>query len=382
MRLTPWQNVPVAHRLQQVRVVAPAAVGGERLRADDRPAVGVRGGGHRLGGRRIAAAPGEQIGKRSVAPRPEFADRACRRRRRTRGCRCRGGRRPRWTASCRALRQFAQPAGVVVADHLAHGRPHVPEEPLGQLRAADDAPGEHRQPRAQVVAAPRAEFGRERGGPVLAAGLPAVDVDIGQRPAGGRPGAVEDLSSGTHRSAPRCRPWPSRSHSSPTAACGHGRVILKFEAWPQRSTSHWPGGASHVEPAVRSMRPVRSTTRSDGRHRIGRKAGAVGALGRAEAGAVLDCSVPGCDSARPPAMRAPGSPSRRRRGRNRSSRSPPRTCGSISAPGRSHAADTFFCRPPASAGPGRPAARPRSPSRSSRASASRVRGVMCGPPLP
>ena len=130
------------------------------------------------------------------------------------------------------LRQLPQPARVVVADHLAHGRPHVPQEPLGQLGAADHAPRQHRQPRTQIIAAPRAELGGKRGGPVLAAGLPAIDVDIGQRLAGRRARAIEDLLQERRRSARRCRPVASRSHSRPTAAAGQGRVILKLEAWP------------------------------------------------------------------------------------------------------------------------------------------------------
>ena len=121
-------------------------------------------------------------------------------------------------------RQFAQAAGVVVADHLAHGRPDVPQEPLGQLGAADHAPRQDRQPRTQIVAAPRAELGGKRGGPVLAPGLPAIDVDVRQRPAGRRARAVEDLlqesavvglDAGLRRAGriPGPRPPPDRAGS-------------------------------------------------------------------------------------------------------------------------------------------------------------------------
>ena len=79
-------------------------------------------------------------------------------------------------------RQFPQPAGVVVADHLAHGRADIPQKPLGQLRAADHAARHDRQPGAQIIPSPRAELGGKCGRPVLAAGLPAIDMGIGQRP--------------------------------------------------------------------------------------------------------------------------------------------------------------------------------------------------------
>ncbi len=63
---------------------------------------------------------------------------------------------------------------VIVGEDFSERAPEVPEESFRGLDAANDLPGQRRQPEAQVIAAPLCELRRDRLAPVLCTRLPAV----------------------------------------------------------------------------------------------------------------------------------------------------------------------------------------------------------------
>ena len=135
----------------------------ERLGADDRPAVDVRGRGHFLGTSQIQAA------------HPEFAHRLV-------GASGVGDfvagaavgfdRKPQPILPGQLLRM----AGIVLDHQVRDGLPQVPEESLRDGQALDHPAGHDGQVRQQVVTAPLLEFLPHPRRPVLRSVLPTIDV--------------------------------------------------------------------------------------------------------------------------------------------------------------------------------------------------------------
>ena len=84
---------------------------------------------------------------------------------------------------------------VVLRHHIGDRPPHIPQEAVRLLRAADHASGHHRQKRQRVIAVARAERWREIVGPVLRPHLVAVGDDMLPRLAFGRGHARQQMAN-------------------------------------------------------------------------------------------------------------------------------------------------------------------------------------------
>ena len=80
--------------------------------------------------------------------------------------------------------EIGQRAVEVVDDQFGDRLPHIVQEPLGHVGALHRHPGHRRQVRHRIVAAPPDELGAEHRRPVLAAGLPTVDMEDLEHAAG------------------------------------------------------------------------------------------------------------------------------------------------------------------------------------------------------
>ena len=90
--------------------------------------------------------------------------------------------------------QLAEMAGVVLHQQVGNRLPQVPEEPLGDLHAIDDAAGVDGQVAVKVVAAAFLEFLAHPRRPVLRVDFPTVDVRGDERLAGQRGAVGDDLA--------------------------------------------------------------------------------------------------------------------------------------------------------------------------------------------
>ena len=91
------------------------------------------------------------------------------------------------------MRQFAEIAGIILPHQVRHRLANVPEEALGNFRAADNASGQGRQKGLQIVAAAGPKLLPETGRPVLRPSLPTVNMSSDQCFARQRFGIRDDL---------------------------------------------------------------------------------------------------------------------------------------------------------------------------------------------
>ena len=79
------------------------------------------------------------------------------------------------------MAKLLEASDIVLGEQVRPGAPEIPQKPLGDLRTADDPPGDNRQERKRIIAAPLLKLGAKFRGPVLCSDLIRVDERIVQR---------------------------------------------------------------------------------------------------------------------------------------------------------------------------------------------------------
>ena len=86
----------------------------------------------------------------------------------------------RMDADAEFVRLIAKQAVMVINRQITKGLPVIKQKPVAFRAGIDDAPGQHRQPRQQIIAMPFLKFLAQRRRPVGQLNFPAIGVKIFQ----------------------------------------------------------------------------------------------------------------------------------------------------------------------------------------------------------